>query len=126
MKSMRQYYQREVPQGMSSCTYLGETLVPCRLLVILCMAVPRLIELRFRRRLHRWWVIGYGSIQVPEYAQDPKWGDCLTDGELRIYHILSKLARADQYIFMRGVDKHEACHLLWVRIGVQARDQPTK
>jgi hypothetical protein len=27
---------------------------------------------------------------------------------------------------LHGVDEHEACHLLWVHIGVQSHDQPTK
>ena len=48
---MRQDYQGKVPQGMSSGTDLGGTLVPRRVLGRGGLTKPRLIELRFGRWL---------------------------------------------------------------------------
>ena len=125
---MRQYYQWEVSQGVSNCTYLGGTLVPRCQLVRRGLTLPRLRELRFGRRLHRGRVLGYQSIVEPGKARDPKGGECLTEGEL--LHIiqvgLSLPGNADQFIFMHGVDEHEACHLLWVGRSVQLHNQPPK
>src|SRR6266566_1772964 len=33
--------------------------------------------------------------------------------------------RIAELVCMHGLDEHEACHLLWVRRGVQLHDQPT-
>ena len=118
---MRQDYQGKVPQGMSSGTDLGGTLVPRRVLGRGGLTKPRLIELRFGRWLRRGWILGYAWQQgEPEYAHDPKWGECLTDGGDRANMQL----RIAELVCMHGLDEHEACHLLWVRRGVQLHDQP--
>ena len=94
-------------------------------LVMHYLTMARLVEVRFEHRLHRWGILGCPAIREPGHPHEPKGDERLTEGELLhgIRGVLSHLGRAG-LVFMRGVDEHEACPLLWVGRGVQAHEQP--
>src|SRR5215469_6359403 len=108
---------------MLSGTDLGDALVPRRQLVLLCLTIACLVEVRFEHRLHRWGILGCHAIREPGQAHEPKGGERLTEGELLhgIRVVLSQLWKAG-LVYMRGVDQHEACHLLWVSRGVELHE----